>query len=244
MGASSSSRSEAKWEEEAPIFFPEMLTSTAYHKEGPPQDWSDAAFIIPHEALRIEMIHLRKSMDALIPTMELWRIKNFAKWMHEWFVPCVHMHHFAEERTYFPWLKSRVGTDEWPPRTAKQHVDIVNLLDQMDFSTQRLTEAAGEDLEFCITTLRNDCGIFIELMLDHLEEEEILFAPLLRKYFTREEEWETRKQIIEEGGGYEEQVILPSVFHAVENWATLADLSPQAWRDKDLTGATSEQQDF
>lgn len=49
----------------------------------PFRDRADAAFLIPHEALRHEMQAMRRSVDALNPNMpakEFWKAKNFCEW--------------------------------------------------------------------------------------------------------------------------------------------------------------------
>ena len=65
-------------------FKPEGLTSSVYNMKNPPKDWCDVSLLMPHEAIRMEMMAMKASVAALHEyyddAKDGWRVLYFSQW--------------------------------------------------------------------------------------------------------------------------------------------------------------------
>ena len=157
-------------------------TSRVIHN---PVDWCDESFLIPHEAIRSDLITLKQHVDSFhLHSEETLKFKlvNFAIWYREYHYVNVHHHHDAEENLYFPWMSRRC---KLPPRLAGDHKTLMGLMDEIDAFFDGDIESLSSK---SVKLLQGKVNAYANAMEEHLMEEEKLLPPLLRSHFTVFEE--------------------------------------------------------
>ncbi|KAL7524257.1 hypothetical protein ACHAXR_001858, partial [Thalassiosira sp. AJA248-18] len=172
------------------------LTSEVFNANFPPKDWADMGLLIPHEAIRRQMSMMVQSANAMPDSPannELWKATLFAKWYCDYFFVAVEEHHDAEEKIYFPWIKSKA---EYPEKEfSKGHHDLMAAMRDMKEACTTICQKGGKECNKEIALLKNMVPIFEKDMCAHLKEEEETIPGLLRDNFTREEEGAIVEQI-------------------------------------------------
>ncbi|KAG2489355.1 hypothetical protein HYH03_012185 [Edaphochlamys debaryana] len=125
---------------------------------------------------------MKTQTDAGKP-LEAWQVAAFQLVVKDIYHN-IHAHHDHEEVIFFPWMESRVKV---PPKMSSDHKTLMALLDKTRDIIMGLkagdagsNKAAMEELYSTFTEMR-------ALMCEHLEEEELVGLPLLRKHFTGKE---------------------------------------------------------
>ena len=92
-------------------------------------DWADAGLLIPHEAIRRQMKMMVQSVNAMPDDSppEAWKITLFSQWFIDYFYESVHEHHDAEEKIYFPWMKTKTTIPE--KEFSGSHVELMSAMD-------------------------------------------------------------------------------------------------------------------
>ena len=139
-----------------------------------PKDWCDGGLLIPHEAIRVMTIPMRKfKLDS--PE----KVAKFQKWYSEIFYPVVASHHEAEETIYFPWIAEKTTFPEsmTRDRVGTDHEALMNLMGKIKDS-----EPDGPAIEAMLKEL-------CDLMDAHLAVEEGNIPGMLRgSGYTKEDE--------------------------------------------------------
>mmetsp|Transcript_47880 Transcript_47880/g.89237 ORF Transcript_47880/g.89237 Transcript_47880/m.89237 type:complete len:304 (-) Transcript_47880:220-1131(-) len=197
-------------------------TSEAFSKQVPPKDWCDAGLLVPHEALRHEMLLMEKSAGLLVaaddPAQDGWRSVNFSNWYTGIFHPLIHAHHDNEELIYFPWVATKASL---PEKLTADHKTLVVLLDSIKAHCEAVATAnGGPGAAEAIASIRKEVPLFVAEMIAHLKEEEEIIPPLMRAHFTQAEENAVVGQIIQKGGLTEARFFLPSIKLTMAKWAS------------------------
>lgn len=208
---------------------PSKLTSTVFGEDNPPQDWADLSLLIPHEALRHELLVLQKNVEALTMTSlsnknylcdskdSSWRFTFFAEYVCDYFYEFVHEHHDNEEKIYFPWISTKAKI---PEKYSKSHEDLVSLLDKMKETCEVILTKKGISCDNEVKILQETTPKFCSDMLEHMKEEEEIIPKILRDKFTKEEESKIVNKIVKSGGLGMARKFLPLILEAMEVWAT------------------------
>ena len=65
-------------------------------------DFAEQAFLIPHEAIRCEMLTFSRLLPYLNFEVQPWKAHFVNEWLTKFFIPAVHEHHDLEEHLFFP----------------------------------------------------------------------------------------------------------------------------------------------
>jgi len=143
--------------------------------------FEEAAFLIPHEMLRREMIKIEKAMKNFDPIAMPWKTMCIFTYYTEFFYPCVHEHHDTEENIFFPHYKA-LGA-QFPDRMAKSHVYLIAKMDTLREVLSTMVNTNSEaDLRELKDTLITEFGSFLSEMKAHLAEEEAIWPPIILHY--------------------------------------------------------------
>ena len=66
-------------------------------------DYAEEAFLIPHEAIRCEMLTFTRLLPYLNFDVHPWKAHYVREWLVKFFIPAVHEHHDLEEHLVFPY---------------------------------------------------------------------------------------------------------------------------------------------
>ncbi|KAL3927800.1 MAG: hypothetical protein SGBAC_012925, partial [Bacillariaceae sp.] len=162
----------------------DKLTSDVFGPENPPKDWADASLLVPHEALRMEMNCMIKSVDKLSElakqtTMQEWQVVYFCEWYLDVFAPFCHEHHEVEEEVYFPWLQTRANIPK--KELSKEHEDLVKMLDGLASICKTIISKTGYNCNEEVEELKTKTHTFVVDMKEHMAEEERDIPPLAKK---------------------------------------------------------------
>lgn len=199
----------------------DKLTSDVFHEDFPPLDWADLGLLIPHEAIRRQMAMMVQSVGAMpdIPAdNELWKVTLFAKWFCDYFFISIEEHHEAEEKIYFPWLKTKTVYPE--EKFNKDHEELVADMTVMKKACEAISQKKGKDCSEEIALLKSMSPTFETDMRAHLKEEEESLPGLIRDNATQEEEGAIVDKIIQGGGLAMAKKFLPAIILAMQDWAT------------------------
>jgi hemerythrin-like domain-containing protein len=147
----------------------EKLTSSVYGVHNPPRDWADAAFLIPHEAIRRELTAMCRSVDQLVHlatndanTSEThkadydgWRAVYFCEWFISPLTDLIHEHHGNEEIIYFPWVKTKADLSEWDAeKLSHGHEDLMEMMARAGDLCKDIIKKKGEKCTNELSQLR------------------------------------------------------------------------------------------
>jgi len=219
------------------------LTSEVYNKSNPPTDWADLSLLIPHEPLREGLSAMEESVQALLNRTSAaaakgdecddaknedcsWRVVYFCEWVLDAFSPMIHTHHDNEEELYFPWIDTKANDDPaWvearKDRYSADHEHLVQQLGDIEQVCRAMIQKRGQNCHSEIHRLHQMLPQFATIFREHLKEEEETVAPLLRKYFTQEEE-EVVIQAIGRKDGVENGLknYLCAILVSMRSWTT------------------------
>jgi len=165
-----------------------LLTSTVV-KQSDDNNYSQSQchLLIPHEALRRELLRAEKAVVNMDIVKHPWHIKAFMKWYEEFFVPFVHDHHDNEEKISFPfWVK--LGAIAMPTKQCDDHVTLMKIIDELkvlgkeikslldvpDFNEDAIVNKSNE--------FKAKFAYLKQHTLDHLSEEELYWPSIYEKY--------------------------------------------------------------
>jgi hemerythrin-like domain-containing protein len=204
----------------ASLFVISKVTSEVFNEENPPMDWADAGLLIPHEAIRRQMKMMVQSVNAMPddspPEGEAWKITLFSQWFIDYFYESVHEHHDAEEKIYFPWMKTKTTIPE--KEFSGSHVELMSAMDGIKKVCAQIINKQGKGCGALVAELKKDVPKFDADMRAHLKEEEETVPELLRNNFTHEEEGVIVEQILQAGGLALAKKFLPAVLLAAQEW--------------------------
>ena len=78
-----------------------LLLSLHCHA-GATLDYADEAFLLPHEAIRCEMLTFSRLLPYLNFEVHPWKAHFVKEWLLKFFIPAIHEHHDLEEHLVFP----------------------------------------------------------------------------------------------------------------------------------------------
>ncbi|PNW88084.1 hypothetical protein CHLRE_01g013500v5 [Chlamydomonas reinhardtii] len=153
---------------------------------------------LSHDAIRFDMDNLAagfsktKEMLASGKPLAGWQVTAIHA-VTKHFYHEVRMHHDHEEDIFFPYLEKKVKV---PPKMSSDHKSLVELLDRVRDLALSLKPGAPEA---CLSTVEELHSALLQLrkdMKEHLEEEEIIGLPLMRKNFTSKEILIPEKELV------------------------------------------------
>ena len=147
---------------------------------------------------------------------EAWKITLFSQWFVDYFYESVHEHHDAEEKIYFPWMKTKTAIPE--KEFSGSHAELMSAMDGIKKVCTQIIDKQGEDCSAQVATLKKDIPKFDADMRAHLKEEEETVPELLRNNFTHEEEGKIVEAILQAGGLALAKKFLPAVLLAAQEW--------------------------
>jgi len=176
--------------------------------------------LIPHEAIRRQMTMMLQSVSAMPDSPsdnELWKVTLFAVWFCDYFFVIIEEHHNAEEKVYFPWIKTKA---EYPEKEFnKDHEELETDMTAIKAVCKKILRKKGKNCNEEIAILKNKTPAFETDMRAHLKEEEGSLPALLRDNFTQEEEGVAVEKIIKAGGLVMAKKFLPAIMLAMQEWA-------------------------
>jgi len=143
-----------------------------------------------------------------------WQGVAFFKWYKPFYHDIVEHHHRVEEEIYFPWIKSKLGVD-MPALKDSTHYDVKQALAKTKHAAERVLVLNDVDN---VDKLREAALSLTIIVKMHMAEVEKLFAQLLPKHFTSEEQKEKFDKILDDRGLYGNKVFLPVVLQAIDKW--------------------------
>lgn len=200
-------------------------------------DWTNCALLIPHEPIRSglntfvqitnpEQNYFSRSTSDVVEVESTdngrgKQIKLLFRWYNRILYRFIHHHHDAEENIYFPWLQKR--TEKLPPKITKDHVELVEMMENIKNLENTFFDEAGDLLEETfVANLKQLHEMSIELkdsMWEHLNEEELIVPELLRKHNVTEKEHEAVVLRIGKSGGVKSSKIgLPWIIDCMMQW--------------------------
>jgi len=146
--------------------------------------FDEAFFLIPHELIRREMIRFESTLEHFNPHTNPWKIACLHKYYVEFFYPFIHEHHDVEEKMLFPYYK-KLGAD-FPSKMAEDHVGLMAKLDHIKELITDLNTLNDLNNSELLTEKKNKfvdkVHELVSTMNDHLEEEEIVWPPIVKNY--------------------------------------------------------------
>jgi len=206
----------------------DKLTSDVFGPENPPRDWADASLLVPHEALRMEMNCMIKSVDKLSElsksnAMQSWQVVYFCEWYLDVFAPFCHEHHDVEEEIYFPWLQTRAKIPE--KELSKEHEELVEMLDGLASVCNKVISKFGYGCKEEVEELRKRTHDLVIDMKEHMAEEERDIPPLAKKVFTEADDKKIRNKIVRRSTPSDTRKFFPSILISISEWGTPEYLS-------------------
>lgn len=181
-------------------------------------DWRKCSLLIPHEALRADMVALQHAIQPqYFDGTVSWKVRNLFLWFSR-FASVVHEHHENEELIYMPWLAKRARV---PEKVSVDHKQLIAMLQYLEHDMKIKFERAASDEERrqIANEFRDKANQFVEEMRQHLTEEEIQVPKLLQESgYTQEQEKEIVQKIIQKGGLDGNRVILPNILVEMKRW--------------------------
>ncbi|CAD7927240.1 unnamed protein product [Amoebophrya sp. A25] len=191
--------------------------------------------MIPHSCVRIATYNLLAGAKglALEDGITATKATLFKNWYHDYYLDFVHHHHRNEEDIYFPWLngvlqakKDTDGEGQLPKKLGAAHVELMDMMDRIEAQSQSLEEFAKSKAEKA-KALHADLLELVEkfsaLMIAHLDEEEVVIVPLLRKYATPKEEEAVVQIILKAMGLGGAKMSIPWILDAMDQYDPTRD---------------------
>ncbi|CEM06729.1 unnamed protein product [Vitrella brassicaformis CCMP3155] len=195
------------------------LTSTVVREA---RDYADMSMLIPHEALRRELLEMSSCVPYLkAEASHLWKMKLFFRWYRTYFYPIIHGHHANEEKIFFPQLAKKVGASELPATLSSDHETMMGILDQILTAEKDFHKASNDHDKIKVRHIViNLIQQLVPLMEEHFAEEEEKLIPLVREHMTEEEVDAVVGSILHHMGLKGLRFELPPVLAAAREWMT------------------------
>jgi hemerythrin superfamily protein len=165
-----------------------LLTSTVVNKNDDNNySQSQCHLLIPHEAIRRELLRAEKAVLNMDIVKHPWHIKAFLKWYLTCFVPFIHDHHNNEEKISFPFW-NKLGAIAMPTKQCDDHVTLMKIIDDLRVLGEELkssTDVPDINEDVIVNKTKEFKAKFAYLKqhtLDHLAEEELYWQPIYEKY--------------------------------------------------------------
>jgi len=160
------------------------------------------------------MLDVLAAFDPIADPATKWKTDTFFKFYSEYYYPCIHHHHDAEEKIYNPAIEAKIGKTIGG-NIKNDHEDLMKQLEQVKAFQPRI--AAGD-----AAALREFKAFFrsmVQFMEEHLAEEEQSYPALLRlSGMTEQEEGAVVGQIIQSLGLDGNKRFLPAIVYAGCMW--------------------------
>eukprot|EP00294_Goniomonas_avonlea_P004044 CAMPEP_0114540786 /NCGR_PEP_ID=MMETSP0114-20121206/959_1 /TAXON_ID=31324 /ORGANISM="Goniomonas sp, Strain m" /LENGTH=268 /DNA_ID=CAMNT_0001724983 /DNA_START=25 /DNA_END=831 /DNA_ORIENTATION=+ len=193
-------------------------TSRVY--PSPVGKWNEEGFMIPHEPIRLDMLHMQRlvsqQQSRYLGADNEWRVVLFFKWYNTYFYPMIHHHHDTEEKIYFPWVATKA---QLPQKLTMDHKGLMDLLDAIKAMEGTILSTPAASRAQVIAELGQKIDTLNSSMGDHLAEEERVIAPLLLQHFTPEEEAPIIQEVLKDLGVSGNALMLPWIEDAMYRWA-------------------------
>jgi len=193
-----------------------MFVGPTSHVIKAPKDWCDRGILLPHEAFRWLHGEIRKILtyfDPLVPGQD-WQTSLFFSWLERYYILAVRHHHDSEERIYNPAIIGKGGS--LPAKITSDHKDIIARLNSCSKFRSRIEN--GE--EIAVVKFKNHLTQLIDMIEDHLAEEESAYPEALRSSgMTEADEELVVEKIIQDLGLDGNKVLLPPIIYAMHMWA-------------------------
>ncbi|KAG2489353.1 hypothetical protein HYH03_012183 [Edaphochlamys debaryana] len=153
---------------------------------------------LSHDAIRRDMDALLSGLErtrALVESgraLEAWQVAHMQLLVKDMYHN-VHAHHDHEEEIFFPWMESRVVV---PPKMSSDHKTLMALLDRTRDLAAAMRPGSAQGCKSLVSDLLSTFSTLRAHMRQHLEEEEIVGLPLMRKHFTAAELEVCEKKIV------------------------------------------------
>lgn len=182
---SATSASLAPFRGDARVWGRLLSTSKVLSGDKPLANWAAEGYAFPHEPVRRDLLITHLALQAMDPRSPD-HVKALTTWCW-WLLHLVHGHHGAEEDIIFPAIENR--TEPLPPQMSHDHVWLLAALKRTEDLVRQLPDASPALAEELAGQLR---ALFTELtteMAKHLNEEEDVLVPLIRRAWT-EQSWD------------------------------------------------------
>eukprot|EP00971_Amphidinium_carterae_P221711 4401140-Amphidinium_carterae.1 len=135
-----------------------------------------------------------------------WKTPVFFKWLSTYYVTYVHHHHDAEEGIYNPAIEAKAG--KLPPKISSDHRQLLADIDKIESFEQPIT--AGE--QAALQAFKAHMTDLMNMMEEHMNEEERIYPEYLRKSgMTEEEEAAVVEKIVQALGLGGNKTALPGI---------------------------------
>jgi len=176
----------------------ELEEVMAKNKNWPYPAHLDGWYLI-HVAIRVDMENIKTAVGQTLAQLKdskplsAWQVRYWQKYFAN-FYDIVHMHHENEEEIMFPFIATKV---QLPPKMSADHQTLTATLVKCRALVQGLREGGAlADDTATFQQLKDSFESLMTLMAEHLDEEEEVGLPLLRKHFTMHEFKPTEKKIV------------------------------------------------
>lgn len=142
--------------------------------------------LIPHEALRREMIRGLQAADCFDPAVHPWKAYCFNEWLNKFFIPTVQDHHDIEEKIFFPFYLE-LGVPTPPKQSADHKVILEKIRSLLELSNTILTLVQSNgDNSILINEKSNEFKELFHqwyhIMDQHLADEELYWPEFIEKF--------------------------------------------------------------
>lgn len=219
----------------APFAWPQFKGPTSKVLKEKPSEWQDAGILVPHETIRwwdSEMMEAVNAFDPIAYPHTAWKTKVLFNYLENYYVPCIHHHHDAEEKVYNPAILDKVlqkGKQDPFPKIKTDHAQLLQLLGMIPGFRKEIEAGKKE----AVAEFKKHMAGLVKFMEEHLGEEEIMYPKALRdSEMTEQEEIAVVQKIIEGLGLDGNKRFLPAILYAMCMWQGEAEM--QKWAGQAL----------
>ena len=157
----------------------------------------ERAFLIPHEALRFNLLLLERSVQPqYFQVSRQWKIKRVSHWYHQHFVHFLHDHHDVEEQIVFPHYKKAKGVSV-PSSIEHDHEVLLKQIEGISAILKKMETTMDEKpLQEMADELLKQVTVFAEETRQHFAFEELHVAKIIKDNMTEEEEKATVQVVV------------------------------------------------
>ncbi len=148
-------------------------------------------FLMPHEMIRRELRRGELAIQDLELHLKTWKVKAFREWIVDFLLPLIQTHHYIEDNIIFPFYLSLncVPPDDG---TADDHVTLLGRVNRVKISVEKLVKYVEEPhhdqhseekkrIRDQVDHLKSEFNDMMKHILEHFDEEETVWPPLLSK---------------------------------------------------------------
>ena len=160
---------------------PTSKVVTSYEKGDINAKWDKVAMLIPHEGFRFYSQLMNDAIlnDKFNPTVDgnEWKMEYFTDFWLNWYWNSLHHHHNVEEQIMLPYLEKKVTI---PPKLAGDHKDLIAVGSKID-GICKLYNTNKTCTDNVVDELKKLVQQFIDILDEHLKEEEIVVPQLINE---------------------------------------------------------------